>query len=375
MTAFQTPAATVGRADSDDEDARGAPRSPASPAGSRRLAAPSDAVGGDERRRPSSALAHLGAENHEHGEKGENIRGRRRVRGKRHDRSFVRGARAVAAQTRGETRGCRRVYDVAPQGGRVASQTCRGLFGASAAVGGAPTSFSSVGSAPTSFGAAPAFGAGPSFGASSTASFGAAKPTGGFNFGAPAPAAAEKEEKKPDADEEKETEADAKDEKPKPAATGGFSAAFLAKANAGYSKAQEALEEELKSKAAPAAAASTAAASTAAVGGFGLSLGSAPATGGFSFGSGTGATSAAFSAFGVSTAEKAAPSNFSFGTAATAEKEEEKPAAAAEKKEEKEEKEEKTQTRGDGRVLRRVLSESQRRVLQGAGGAGGGAEE
>ena len=39
-----------------------------------------------------------------------------------------------------------------------------------------------------------------------------------------------------------------KEEKPKPAATGGFSAAFLAKANAGYSKAQEALEEELKSK-------------------------------------------------------------------------------------------------------------------------------
>ena len=129
MTAFQTPAATVGRADSDDEDARGAPRSPASPAGSRRLAAPSDADPAETSGVVRAVLAHLGAENHEHGEKGENIRGRRRVRGKRHDRSFVRGARAVAAQTRGETRGCRRVYDVAPQGGRVASQTCRGFSG------------------------------------------------------------------------------------------------------------------------------------------------------------------------------------------------------------------------------------------------------
>ena len=350
MTAFQTPAATVGRADSDDEDARGAPRSPASPAGSRRLAAPSDADPAETSGVVRAVLSRISGPRITSTVKKGKI--------SEDEGAFAGNATTVpsfAAPAPSPPKPAAKPAAVGvsttshPKAAASPPKPAGGLFGASAAVGGAPTSFSSVGSAPTSFGAAPAFGAGPSFGASSTASFGAAKPTGGFNFGAPAPAAAEKEEKKPDADEEKETEADAKNEKPIPAATGGFSAAFLAKANAGYSKAQEALEEELKSKAAPAAAASTAAASTAAVGGFGLSLGSAPATGGFSFGSGTGATSAAFSAFGVSTAEKAAPSNSSFGTAATAEKEEEKkPDAAAEKKEEKEEKEEKPKPAATG---------------------------
>ena len=121
----------------------------------------------------------------------------------------------------------------------------------------------------------------------------------------------EEEETKEETKEEKEE----KEEKPKPAATGGFSAAFLAKANAGYSKAQEALEEELKSKAAPAAAASTAAASTAAVGGFGLSLGSAPATGGFSFGGGASSTASGGFNFGGATASASSAVTSGFGLA------------------------------------------------------------
>ena len=147
-----------------------------------------------------------------------------------------------------------------------------GSFGAAAAP--AVTGVEPAAPAPL-FGAAPAPATGstaaPAFGAAPAAGVGAGgAAAGAFSFGA-APAIAPSEKR-----EEPEKE------KPEPEApkTGGFNAAFLAKANAGYNAAQKALQEDLDKAAGKAPADEPAAPKAGAAGGVQLRRGSRGVVGG-----------------------------------------------------------------------------------------------
>ena len=168
-------------------------------------------------------------------------------------------------------------------------------FGAVAAPAPAPGGFN-FGAAPAPTPAAPA------------PAFGAAKPAaGGFSFAPPAITTSEKK------DEPKKEEA-------KPAAApkaGGFNAAFLAKANAGYDAAQKALQEDLDKAAGNGPAEEPAAPKAGAAGAFSFGGAAASSAASSSFGFGTAGSTPSFGAPASSAAASSASGTPAFGLGAS----------------------------------------------------------